>query len=252
MKCPAAFRGANDGAAAAYDILTYGLKLPEEDAGDILDFIFPEILEGWPLSFVMESLLYTLPAEPELPEFCELWCAVAGMLLGLELPMLKGRSRLQYAEEKKISAWDIDMVGEEKKDVHAKERHMYEFGPSIQEAMFRAVKTYLKKEQIRSEEFFYLLAKANIIGSRFQEADALIRQLGKSSPRGKKGAEVLREMLKWGIVMADEPEEGRGLFRGNGMPPISQTYVRNAPKIGRNDPCPCGSGKKYKKCCGKS
>ncbi|PCC69059.1 SEC-C motif-containing protein [Nannocystis exedens] len=26
-------------------------------------------------------------------------------------------------------------------------------------------------------------------------------------------------------------------------------YVRTAPKIGRNDPCPCGSGKKYKKCC---
>ena len=27
--------------------------------------------------------------------------------------------------------------------------------------------------------------------------------------------------------------------------------VREEPKIGRNDPCPCGSGKKYKKCCGK-
>lgn len=27
------------------------------------------------------------------------------------------------------------------------------------------------------------------------------------------------------------------------------TYVREEPKIGRNDPCPCGSGKKYKKCC---
>jgi preprotein translocase subunit SecA len=26
--------------------------------------------------------------------------------------------------------------------------------------------------------------------------------------------------------------------------------VRTEPKIGRNDPCPCGSGKKYKKCCG--
>ena len=24
---------------------------------------------------------------------------------------------------------------------------------------------------------------------------------------------------------------------------------RNLPKVGRNDPCPCGSGKKYKKCC---
>ena len=31
----------------------------------------------------------------------------------------------------------------------------------------------------------------------------------------------------------------------------SQTVV-NAPKIYPNDPCPCGSGKKYKKCCGKN
>lgn len=30
----------------------------------------------------------------------------------------------------------------------------------------------------------------------------------------------------------------------------SGTIVRAIPKIGRNDPCPCGSGKKYKKCCG--
>ena len=29
------------------------------------------------------------------------------------------------------------------------------------------------------------------------------------------------------------------------------TYRREDPKVGRNDPCPCGSGKKYKKCCGK-
>lgn len=29
------------------------------------------------------------------------------------------------------------------------------------------------------------------------------------------------------------------------------TYRRMQPKVGRNDPCPCGSGKKYKKCCGR-
>ena len=28
------------------------------------------------------------------------------------------------------------------------------------------------------------------------------------------------------------------------------TYVKTGPDVGRNDPCPCGSGKKYKKCCG--
>jgi len=31
---------------------------------------------------------------------------------------------------------------------------------------------------------------------------------------------------------------------------IQITFVREGPKVGRNDPCPCGSGKKYKKCCG--
>ena len=31
----------------------------------------------------------------------------------------------------------------------------------------------------------------------------------------------------------------------------SQPVVRSAPKVGRNSPCPCGSGKKYKQCCGK-
>ncbi len=33
---------------------------------------------------------------------------------------------------------------------------------------------------------------------------------------------------------------------------INKTIVNEGPKIGRNDPCPCGSGKKYKNCCGKS
>jgi len=30
-----------------------------------------------------------------------------------------------------------------------------------------------------------------------------------------------------------------------------KTPVKVGPKTGRNDPCPCGSGKKYKKCCGR-
>ena len=34
-------------------------------------------------------------------------------------------------------------------------------------------------------------------------------------------------------------------------PKAPQTVQRNAPKLGRNDPCHCGSGKKFKHCCGK-
>jgi len=38
--------------------------------------------------------------------------------------------------------------------------------------------------------------------------------------------------------------------RANYYTPPIEPVVRTSPKIGRNDPCPCGSGKKYKKCCG--
>ena len=33
---------------------------------------------------------------------------------------------------------------------------------------------------------------------------------------------------------------------------VNKTIVNEGPKVGRNDPCPCGSGKKYKNCCGKN
>jgi hypothetical protein len=38
---------------------------------------------------------------------------------------------------------------------------------------------------------------------------------------------------------------------GRLLPEKVETYRREEPKVGRNDPCPCGSGKKYKKCHGK-
>lgn len=36
-----------------------------------------------------------------------------------------------------------------------------------------------------------------------------------------------------------------------GQPTTPEPFVRSQPKVGRNDPCPCGSGRKYKHCCGK-
>jgi SEC-C motif-containing protein len=44
-------------------------------------------------------------------------------------------------------------------------------------------------------------------------------------------------------------EEGRWVYAGQLNQP-GTTVRREAPKVGRNDPCPCGSGKKFKKCCG--
>lgn len=43
-------------------------------------------------------------------------------------------------------------------------------------------------------------------------------------------------------------EEDKWFFY-DGQPVTPEQYVRETPKVGRNEPCPCGSGKKYKKCC---
>src|SRR5437764_2962794 len=45
-----------------------------------------------------------------------------------------------------------------------------------------------------------------------------------------------------------ELEQAR--MAGSGEMQKVQQVVRGAAKVGRNDPCPCGSGNKYKKCCG--
>ena len=43
-------------------------------------------------------------------------------------------------------------------------------------------------------------------------------------------------------------EEGKWYFY-DGHAPLYEQVVREGAKVGRNAPCPCGSGKKYKKCC---
>jgi len=50
--------------------------------------------------------------------------------------------------------------------------------------------------------------------------------------------------------LMERPEERKNLSSSHGGSPVKKQPVRADKKIGRNDPCPCGSGKKYKNCCG--
>ena len=59
-------------------------------------------------------------------------------------------------------------------------------------------------------------------------------------------AEWLYTLPEWdGILSAETRKELHKKYKK------SKTIVKEH-KVGRNDPCPCGSGKKYKKCCGKN
>ncbi len=58
-------------------------------------------------------------------------------------------------------------------------------------------------------------------------------------------ADWIYNLPQWNDIYTEE--ERKRLYKEQ----KESTTIRKEKKIGRNDPCPCGSGKKYKKCCGK-
>ncbi|MDZ7853363.1 MAG: preprotein translocase subunit SecA [Halomonas sp.] len=80
---------------------------------------------------------------------------------------------------------------------------------------------------------------------RPEEVEALERQRREALEREKAGAASLHNELSVAAGEQDDaqPSPAPG---ADGRP-----LRREGPKVGRNDPCPCGSGKKYKQCCGK-
>ena len=58
-------------------------------------------------------------------------------------------------------------------------------------------------------------------------------------------ADWLYELPQWDNIFSEEKR--KELYKEQ----KASGTIRKEKKVGRNDPCPCGSGKKYKKCCGR-
>jgi len=66
----------------------------------------------------------------------------------------------------------------------------------------------------------------------------------RASYRDKGGRKVHHELASF-------EKDGEKWYFVDGNLVAPKPLVRSEPKVGRNDPCPCGSGAKFKKCCGK-
>jgi len=86
-----------------------------------------------------------------------------------------------------------------------------------------------------------------------REAYALFMEM-----MGRVREEVLQKFFRVQLLSDEEVEQLEAqrrrqkisMNRVGGDEPVNKPTVREEDKVGRNDPCPCGSGKKYKKCCG--
>lgn len=82
--------------------------------------------------------------------------------------------------------------------------------------------------------------KVEFCASFVQEGEALEHHEVSTFRKTKQGA--------WRFVDGEAHTHRAG--EGHDHHARPETVVRESPKVGRNDPCPCGSGKKFKKCCG--
>ncbi|OUM88791.1 MAG: preprotein translocase subunit SecA [Bacillus thermozeamaize] len=88
----------------------------------------------------------------------------------------------------------------------------------------------------------------------FAMFEEMIRRIEESTVQQIMKSEVTQNVRREAVAVAQPvspdavPAAGTGT---DGQPPKRQP-IRVGPKIGRNQPCPCGSGKKYKHCCGAS
>jgi len=85
--------------------------------------------------------------------------------------------------------------------------------------------------------------------------DAVERLERQREEEARRQAEQMRtqtpEMGSRGVPREQVGGQQGGQGGGQGQPAPAQPFKREGPKLGRNDPCWCGSGKKYKHCHGK-
>jgi preprotein translocase subunit SecA len=120
--------------------------------------------------------------------------------------------------------------------------------------MFEAMMQRFQEEAVRYLYLMQILERPSEGGAAGPEADLAVPRIGGDGDgngrRPPRGVATSVDEIEEAFQRKKRRELEQARMAGSGdLQPVQQV-VRGSAKIGRNDPCPCGSGKKYKKCCG--
>jgi len=168
---------------------------------------------------------------------------------------------LMILRAEKLYAFKEDLFGEEQfreveraallRNVDVKWMEHLEAMDSLRESI--GLQAYAQRNPISE----YRIQGADLFDEMIQEIrEGTVRMLLSIMPRPQamQRVQVAKE-AKPAAPMARPSARPSAMQNGSAggvqSTPVSRTVV-NKNKVGRNDPCPCGSGKKYKKCCGRN
>ena len=114
------------------------------------------------------------------------------------------------------------------------------------ESLKKWVSEHLNTDVASDYELYLHVLRMIISGRKREDISGEIQNLGytfQSETDENQFFEMIRDVVK---------QTRHFQYRGKSEADIGQKTIVKEVKVGRNDPCPCGSGKKYKKCCGKA
>jgi preprotein translocase subunit SecA len=127
-------------------------------------------------------------------------------------------------------------------------RSMDELKESVQAASFEQKDPLVIYKMEAYNLFEQLIFEINEQVTSYLSRGTLIFADGRTLEQAR---EQRTDLSKVRTNRSAEERAARAAAEGVSRRPKPQTVVRNEKKVGRNEPCPCGSGKKYKHCHGK-
>ena len=237
----------------------------DEICASQFDMIHSELINGQTSSCVFNFLNDILiDSEAGLISNCTIWLRIMHAWMTMSLPFLNGYSRMEYENKTgknafSVGVFDKDIVTDTTIESIDVDTMLCDMPADIQEQLYRAY--YECRGTDRTKAIEQIKKKLKVTNN---EIDTLLGLIYLDIDKKVKGCNILDEIAERTgdeevQEMIDAVCDGVQNIIDNdsvfGDPfadvEFEQTYRRDTPKVGRNDPCPCGSGKKYKKCCGK-
>ncbi len=240
------------------------MKYPQDKLSELMNKLYAKARAGVSSTEIMADLISILQIKT--PSFSwYMWDSLMTCCMDTGLPMLRGYSRRKLAELKEMPASIYDLFDQSALTSSIKkDTPIYLMPSDIQLLLYGAyeipdcdksvseILEILKELSVENYEIRYMAAVRYFDEGQFRKAESLLaplkREIGSRDPYLKKMMSAIQNFRKQAQEEAQED-----FFFENMFAPVKDMipYQREAKKPGRNDPCPCGSGKKYKRCCGR-